>query len=1133
MPTATPSTHAYNHLIGNIPNLNATTMANHIITIIILKLGEIATIQELTDLTNEFTLQTVVDVITDLNATGRFKAILEASPELGNLSAAMGGNLSYTNDVLDETQLIKILKVFIAKYYLLQNDYTSTDSLLTVLNCTFIDSVGATLTDVPVKFFKSTYDLAEFFVSLDLNIDVFISILEKQTNMQCVANAVPTLTEDLVLYMKLVILTKSTNQVRINYFALVKEAVIRESSSNLISIGVTEAQTINVNTDPYVLALRYLMTKSNIIGDGTVLFNCNLFTWRTYINESILIQSNSVLNNYVLLPNLITDIFTFINTQSVNYNAELTATFTATSLSLIIGYNNSLSMNIHNVTYEYIVTCYVCSKINDSTISASLLTLISAQTLDINSLIYFNVYFPTALRTLSIDTLLSPTLNVVNTSTVASELWLTYIADKVNNEAGLYTENCNLAQQIFNYCMTHLPQTQITRFIHDINTLSNTLHFNVPSPSYLFYVDSFLQTKEIMNKIHLLLQEKYPLNITHLNTSYDYLINNLLVNSDSLLSKIRSLYYCNAATGFMVVKSMLNSPIISDIIYNIDLSRYTTNTMNLSENTIAIIRQHTTVGFGYKYITEVILNPSLTIGWAATNIKAWVNDVAVLGDTFTNLSQMVSSKDQNNNGLTNDQIVTILLAAVYANVTDAIQPSSLFLYDIKTILSGNSIVQSLLRSIILVRNITAGTVLSAIFPARNEPALNTANVIYTAFMKNLIFNSVKAVQSLVTTLFINQNRAMYLNEVMKTDNDLLHLTHYYNQYIILEAQDSFAINGNFLTKLISFFPTPTRRVLVLENDETGIACNSLWVLALAYLTSTSSVLAEALLNKFGGKVLFSYKYVTYLVSQEGNLTRQETLVFNPVHFSPFNVNFNLGLEYNNLNYNNLITSRAPFEITANAANNVATYYADATKGVNVAGGWQFTSALAQDRTKNTKINWYMYQPMTDMVITDLTNNPTNTYYTIVDNVGVEFPMIYIYTKPTVPATKTSGGIMGSSWYQSKFVYQANQAGTVGTYLLYVGADPTTIRPDLTHINLRQLDTLCMGTLQPNEIVMWAALMTSSNLDSPVGNFSFTMSKFGVVIADLQDKLQAQQALQTQQDLLAQQALQTQQDLLAQ
>ncbi|MEI7674414.1 MAG: hypothetical protein WCI60_01640 [bacterium] len=195
-----------------------------------------------------------------------------------------------------------------------------------------------------------------------------------------------------------------------------------------------------------------------------------------------------------------------------------------------------------------------------------------------------------------------------------------------------------------------------------------------------------------------------------------------------------------------------------------------------------------------------------------------------------------------------------------------------------------------------------------------------------------------------------------------------------------------------------------------------------------------------------------------------------------------------------------------FEKTASAVNNAAVYYQDETKGVDVAGGWQFTSVLAPGGTKNTKINWYMYQPTTDVVITDLSNNPINTYYTIVDNVGVEFPMIYIYTKPTTPATKTTGGTAGSSWYQSKFVYQANQVGSVGTYLLYAGKNPTTIRPDLTHINLRQLDSLCLGTLQSNEIVMSASLQTSSNLASPAGNFSITMSKFGVVIVPVDTAL---------------------------
>jgi hypothetical protein len=191
-----------------------------------------------------------------------------------------------------------------------------------------------------------------------------------------------------------------------------------------------------------------------------------------------------------------------------------------------------------------------------------------------------------------------------------------------------------------------------------------------------------------------------------------------------------------------------------------------------------------------------------------------------------------------------------------------------------------------------------------------------------------------------------------------------------------------------------------------------------------------------------------------------------------------------------------------FEITATPVNNVSTYYADETQGVDASGGgWQFTSALHSGGLKRTKINWYMYQPKTDVVIGDLTSiNATNTYYTIITNVGVEFPMIYIYTKPTVPATKTTGGVAGSSWYQSRFVYQATQAGTAGTYLLYVGKDPDIYtNPLIPRIKLTQLDSLCAGTLQTNEIVMSASLQTSSALVSPNGNFSLTMFKFGVII----------------------------------
>jgi hypothetical protein len=210
-----------------------------------------------------------------------------------------------------------------------------------------------------------------------------------------------------------------------------------------------------------------------------------------------------------------------------------------------------------------------------------------------------------------------------------------------------------------------------------------------------------------------------------------------------------------------------------------------------------------------------------------------------------------------------------------------------------------------------------------------------------------------------------------------------------------------------------------------------------------------------------------------------------------------------------------------FEISANPVNNVVLYYADETQGADVVvggvSGWQFISTLHPSGTKNTKINWYMYQPTTDVVISDLTNSPTNTYYTVINNVGIEFPMIYIYTKPTVPATKITGGLGGSSWYQSKFVYQATQAGTNGEYLLYVGANPTTIRTDIPHIRLSQLDILCLGTLQTNEIVLSASLQTSSNIVSPAGNFSLTMTKFGVVIPPVNTplKVDADGTLQVQ------------------
>jgi hypothetical protein len=187
-----------------------------------------------------------------------------------------------------------------------------------------------------------------------------------------------------------------------------------------------------------------------------------------------------------------------------------------------------------------------------------------------------------------------------------------------------------------------------------------------------------------------------------------------------------------------------------------------------------------------------------------------------------------------------------------------------------------------------------------------------------------------------------------------------------------------------------------------------------------------------------------------------------------------------------------------YEFTPTAINNSSYYYADETKGTDVATGWQFTSTSLGG--SNTKINWYLYSPTTNVTITDLSSpSATNSYYTVIENVGVQYPFMILYTRVSSPINKNTGGAAGSSWYQSKLFYQAQVAGMVGQYLLYVGADPVAVRPDLTHIKLVKLDALCAGTQLPDELLLSASLQTSSNIESPAGDFSFTMNKFGVII----------------------------------
>ena len=238
------------------------------------------------------------------------------------------------------------------------------------------------------------------------------------------------------------------------------------------------------------------------------------------------------------------------------------------------------------------------------------------------------------------------------------------------------------------------------------------------------------------------------------------------------------------------------------------------------------------------------------------------------------------------------------------------------------------------------------------------------------------------------------------------------------------------------------------------------------------------------------------------------------------------LNSNLGVSVLNSNittldngfYKPLNTGdKTAYEFIPNSVNNTSYYYADGAQGINVPSGWQFTST-AISPTVNTKINWYLYQPgSVNIPITELDAfTAKNSYYVVIDNnpsggggLGVEYPFFIIYTKPSYPLNKNTGGSAGSSWYQSKFFYQASVAGTTGQRLLYVGNDPVNVLPSIPHIKCSLLSALCAGTLQSDETILSVSLQTSSASGggvSPPGNFSFTMEKFGGIVPEIQTQL---------------------------
>jgi len=177
-----------------------------------------------------------------------------------------------------------------------------------------------------------------------------------------------------------------------------------------------------------------------------------------------------------------------------------------------------------------------------------------------------------------------------------------------------------------------------------------------------------------------------------------------------------------------------------------------------------------------------------------------------------------------------------------------------------------------------------------------------------------------------------------------------------------------------------------------------------------------------------------------------------------------------------------------------AANNTVSIYADGTQGTTVTGGWHYGNL-----NNSGKINWYCYaspSPASDYKVSQLTS-----MYAVINQQSTlglataQNPWIMIYTRP-------DSGTNSALWYKSKLFFGSNaHTDILGNKLLYTGADPVDIHPEITGINRIQLlfnsalsDGKLLANVQ-NESIYLGSLQTTNNT-SPGNSFSFTMSEFG-------------------------------------
>ena len=190
------------------------------------------------------------------------------------------------------------------------------------------------------------------------------------------------------------------------------------------------------------------------------------------------------------------------------------------------------------------------------------------------------------------------------------------------------------------------------------------------------------------------------------------------------------------------------------------------------------------------------------------------------------------------------------------------------------------------------------------------------------------------------------------------------------------------------------------------------------------------------------------------------------------------------------------------------ATNVAQVYADGIPGVNVTGGWSYTSTQTGTPPftgSSNKINWYLYGSAgasTDYKVSQLTN-----VYAVINQKSIlgmasELPFITIYTRP-------DSGTNAASWYKNKLTYDTLHNslydGTTGMKLLYTGDDPVAIHPEITGLNRVKLNfdpdfsSVASESLAQGNGVMLGSLQTNS-LAAPNGTRNFVFQEYSMLWA---------------------------------